>query len=1031
MALLLAASSCSCEPAAIQWQSPRVDFRLEADPSNQADYLVDFGLVAVGELSTRTFILENEGNADLTIVSGTLEPPFAIDLPTSRIPVGGDAELRFTFQPKEETSAPIEQIVLLSTNEDQGRSYTVRVLGEAARASLSCEPASIHLGPIPLGQQGASVATCTNLLPVPLEIQLQGFKGPHAGNFSASATEGDGGSIQVPGNGAVSIAIDFRANTLGRNDTFLELRDAHDLSLAKIPIEAMVVESGLVVDPPSCLDFSYVALGATRRGTLLLKNVGPREVRVVGVSIAGGASGQYSVVTPPPLTLARDGGLAELELDFHPALLGPSQVQITVETEEEGGAPAAVSACATGFGGGPTLTCTPGGRDFGLVAIGMPATSLLHCLNTGAAPVGIRVDPLQVEAIAVDSERFAVTLLNPDETTGPKPRGYAIGEGFHLQLSYEPITETFDEGLIVLHTNVSPVSLPVSGQGRALPPCEVSVAPQQLRFGVVDRGAERILPFEIRNLLSSPCLIRDLELAEGSDPAFSLESIDHLELAGDASALIPVRYAPLSYGSNAVGKVRFEVSKPTDRYREIQLRGDSTPPCLRLDPMEIDFGSVLPGCGPLNRQVTISNVCSDPVTITSIDVEETMPRGTFDLSRRPVLPAVLNPQGYTELQVGFSPTEMGDHQATLRIGLDPTSSLEDHSYSMRVRGEGGETTWQRDEFEPLGPAKVDVLFVIDNSTSMYPYQVRLQENLPAFLGFIGEQDVDFQIGVTTTGLTPGFAWPYPSCPGGADGGEDGRLFPIDGSHPRILTPETPDLEEHWRHNVTVGQCQITNESALEGAFRALSHPLISEKKDSRYQSAYPDGNLGFLRQDASLSIILMSDATDFSPQLTSKYVDFFLGLKHGARDRVRVHGITNPRYGAPIVEWDPCPLRTPGDRMIDVVEALGGTWMSICTPTKNHDAWAGIMRSLSKAAFAFDERLMLRGLPADVNGDGRVSEADIQLLVDGAPLLPLRDGSVRVWHYDPISNSINFSPLYAPRSDTPIVAAYELSCAGG
>src|SRR5690606_14392535 len=116
--------------------------------------------------------------------------------------------------------------------------------------------------------------------------------------------------------------------------------------------------------------------------------------------------------------------------------------------------------------------------------------------------------------------------------------------------------------------------------------------------------------------------------------------------------------------------------------------------------------------------------------------------------------------------------------------------------------------------------KVDILWVMDNSGSMQDYQNQVANNFPAFLDYAKDLPIDFQIGVTTTAVTEGVIDRY--SPGGANGVEDGRLFPIDGSHPRILTPATPDVERHWRHNVQVGTCfDFNQESALEAALQAL------------------------------------------------------------------------------------------------------------------------------------------------------------------------------------------------------------------
>src|SRR5690606_994902 len=150
--------------------------------------------------------------------------------------------------------------------------------------------------------------------------------------------------------------------------------------------------------------------------------------------------------------------------------------------------------------------------------------------------------------------------------------------------------------------------------------------------------------------------------------------------------------------------------------------------------------------------------------------------------------------------------------------------------------------------------------------------------------FAIEQNVDFHLGVTTTGLTPSG-----SCPGGFNGGENGRLFPsVSEGRPRLLKPTMPkdELMNYFAQNVLVGTCHGT-EPLLEAAKRALSDPWINTPLEQ-------DGNMGFLRRSAALSIIGLTDEDDSdSPDPVADYVEFFRKLKPThARDTVKIHMIS-------------------------------------------------------------------------------------------------------------------------------------------
>src|SRR5690606_4720372 len=158
-----------------------------------------------------------------------------------------------------------------------------------------------------------------------------------------------------------------------------------------------------------------------------------------------------------------------------------------------------------------------------------------------------------------------------------------------------------------------------------------------------------------------------------------------------------------------------------------------------------------------------------------------------------------------------------------------------------------------DRFVQTDGAKVDVLFVVDNTGSMVEEQPRLAAAMPAFASAALSRGTDLRVGVTTTGIEAVSG----ACPGGAEGGEAGRLFPVDGSRPRLLTSTTPDLAAVLTANAEVGLCANV-EQGFEAARRALSRPLITQADDPRTPQP-DDGNLGLLREEASLALIFVGD----------------------------------------------------------------------------------------------------------------------------------------------------------------------------
>jgi hypothetical protein len=307
---------------------------------------------------------------------------------------------------------------------------------------------------------------------------------------------------------------------------------------------------------------------------------------------------------------------------------------------------------------------------------------------------------------------------------------------------------------------------------------------------------------------------------------------------------------------------------------------------------------------------------------------------------------------------------------------------------------------QTDRFFQESEVKVDVLFVVDNSGSMMEEQQSLGQNFAAFLSAANQAAVDYRIGVTTTGLdaSPG-GWS--ECPGGAQGGENGRLFPVDGSRPRIITPSTPNAAAVFASNTRVGVCHW-NEQGLDAAWRALSDPLIYQADDPRTALAN-DGNGGFLREDAKLAIIFLTDEEDFSAQPVSFYETYFRALKGNDPSKLSINAIVGP------LDLGTCPTSSSsGSRYIQLAQATGGTVESICTPN-----WAASLEKLSNSAFGPNRRFTLTEEPADAER--------IVVEVDG---VQVTEG----WTYDAGTNSILFERDAAPAPGAMVEVTYPLGC---
>jgi hypothetical protein len=285
---------------------------------------------------------------------------------------------------------------------------------------------------------------------------------------------------------------------------------------------------------------------------------------------------------------------------------------------------------------------------------------------------------------------------------------------------------------------------------------------------------------------------------------------------------------------------------------------------------------------------------------------------------------------------------------------------------------------------------------------MMEEQTSLGQNFQAFMSAAAAASVDYHIGVTTTGIeaSPG-GWSV--CAGGAEGGEAGRLFPPNGSSPRIITPSTPNAAGVFANNTRVGVCHW-NEQGLEASYRALSDPLLNNADDPSSALAN-DGNGGFLRPDAKLAIIYLTDEEDFSPRGVDFYKTHFLALKGGDATKLSISAIVGPS------NLSSCPTASSsGNRYIQLAKATGGVVESICTPN-----WADSLRNLSESTFGPNRTFKLSEKPEPTDG------SQIVVRVDGAAV-------TTGWHYDAATNAVVFDVDAAPPAGSVVEVTYSLGC---
>jgi hypothetical protein len=216
---------------------------------------------------------------------------------------------------------------------------------------------------------------------------------------------------------------------------------------------------------------------------------------------------------------------------------------------------------------------------------------------------------------------------------------------------------------------------------------------------------------------------------------------------------------------------------------------------------------------------------------------------------------------------------------------------------------------------------------------------------------------------------------------------------------RIVTPQTqPSPQTVFAQNTDVGACGGT-ERALDGAYAALTPPNINGH------------NSGFLRREAVLSIVVVTDEPEQSARTVQFFQNFFLSIKGFRNTQLfSFSAISGGETGCSGSGGN----ASAAPRLVELVEQTGGVSADICTTD-----WSRTLEDLSRQAFGFKSRFFLTNQPVIQT---------VEVFVD-EERLPDREASGRVnWTYDFSTNSVNFTPLSVPAPGAVVRIEYTAEC---
>ena len=1047
-----------CSDDQITGRSPVISAQYAPDNPDDAlvdlasDELIDFGLVRVGVRKAKAIKIINTGTAELFIskvevVKNTVDTEFSISLLTCQGEQNQNWEGEpFNVEPSfrgentyceflvnytptqigEDRGENSGQIVIHSDSSGSTE-FFINLGGEGAEPEIEVcltgeneicinpdENFIVDFGNLPLEDSATKNFIIKNHGNFPLEVSsitndistTQEFSVTPS-PFEDSITEGSSSTFSITYS-PIDGGIDEGLVTI--------VNDDRDEPNVEIILNGNGLAPNIFFDPSHTLDFGMVNKGTELEKSITVSNVGALDLEITEMSIVETAtSPEFSISVQPslPMILAPNENY-ELVLKYKPEDFNIDEGKVKFISND------------------------PVSEKF------------INLRGQGAEPCNIEINPQTVEfgRVAAGTSRIASFVITNGGDSNcvinsieqPEPQGefnlisippinmpLRPGEAKEIEVGYRPNDLSEDTATIrILSSDYDEPTAIVSlhAVGGEAPICKIAVEPSSssltntydgvVNFGSVKRGRSKTMAVRAFNVGTADCEVTGAGLVSTTHQDFSIASVpaplpnSNYILSPNTVGIFEIKYAPTEYGRIDIDDIlrpsKFYIDTTDTNHQLVgtfqqpppgrfihRLVGRSVESAIDVIPDEVDFGVITVGCSSPEVCVKVWNSGTAALVIEDIALDPSTDP-SFQIQSAPMPPVTVNQGEFTQICLKYVPSTTGSVSGILIIKSD---AYEEPEFTIPLSGEGTLSSHQIDVFTQLAEPKVDVLWVVDNSGSMGEEQDNLSNNFNQFMIEAQTMDVDYQIGVITTEIQE-------ASDASDDSGHPGmRIEPgVLFGDPKIIT-NTPSAESQFSRNIKVGTCCSDEaEAGLKAAKMALSSPLVDD----------PSKNGGFLRDDAKLSIIFVSDEDDQSDGSVDLYADFFKNIK-GFRNEALM-------FVSAIVGDSPngCQSGQTGDaaageRYIELTRLTGGYFRSICD-----SSWGQNLADLGVLTFGTQIQFFLSRLAIS---------STIQVRINGSSIIQDPNSG---WAYDSQSNSITFGPAGVPPEGATIEVEYDVIC---
>lgn len=996
---------------------------------------INFGTIPVNTVVSQDIKVSHIGESGKLIIESIYfkegsSPEFSFDMPSSlKLLPKEETIIKVKYAPKD--SLPDSATLVISHNAPPSYVSSVSLSALAQEAYLITEPSPIDFGGVLSGSSKSLNITIKNAGSDTFIVNETFLDEKSSKDFKIEKINATF-PLNLLAYQKFELTMSYTPKGGDEDEGYLSVRGITKGEPQEVSFTCRGNELGPEINvSPGILDFGWVILNKKEVKELTIYNEGLYDLEVKEIYPSFGSDKGIKIEDFSGSFNVKPKEFAKLKVSWQPqSILPPSSepiggIVIVNNDSDEG----TIIISVFGRVDAPLLIVTPPDTvDFGYVAQNMQVERTITLNNAGHAPLEI----YSIEFIQPISSEFEIK--NPfTGTISPE-----TAEVVTLSFKNKGGDKGEEKGKLKIKSS-SPgkeeIIIDLVAKRAGSPTCDIVLSPLTLNFGVVPMGFYKKLPMLIINKGTGFCSFQNARIEDcvsfpgfggmcskpkggmpsktftiilkppaienGIEPgkSYPIEVLFKPPKTTPLFGAITEYFALLSvdlYNPYTKETITYPkpsgISSPWGEYKA-NLYGGSGIAKITVIPPEINFGIITIGCHSKIYKVTVYNAGSAPLTISSVELSGCTPE--FKIKNIPPLPKDVTTGVPFPVELQYIPQDLGKDSCMLVVkSTDESSPV----LSVSLEGEGTYDTEWTDIFHQVSGQEVDVLFVIDDSGSMCEEQERLAQNFEEFIKFAEIWKNDFHLGVISVNVVNEKVM---------------AKLNLGKKKPRFLTPQTQDYKNKFKEFVKLG-CgggSDPQEAGLQAAQMALSLPLTYDTDvpcssdndclNNKNVCADPkncpiyciDGfcggwNAKFLRENAQLEIIFLSDEEDQSPATVSFYIDFFKNIKGFYNvNMMHAHSIVGPNGGCVAPDGGGADA---GKRYMEVSKETGGKIESICNPT-----FAPVLNDIGAIAFGLKVQFFLTRI---------ADPPTIKVWINGNEC----KGGNDTWSFDIPSNSVIF-----------------------